>query len=46
VLKAYRWQYIVSGAQHPRFSGVLEELVSESQLGRIGEALAPLLTSD
>lgn len=43
VLKAYRWQYIVSGALEPRFQQVLSELVSEAQARRIQEALAPLL---
>jgi hypothetical protein len=43
VLGAYRWQYIVSGVQHPRFSAVLQELVTGSQLERIGTALAPIL---
>lgn len=43
VLKAYRWQYIVSGVQHPRFSAILGELVTEAQLGRIQAALAPIM---
>jgi hypothetical protein len=42
VLKAYRWQYIVSGAMEPRFQKVLAELVSPVQLQRIQAALAPL----
>jgi len=42
VLKAYRWQYIVSGAIHPRFQKVLAELVTPAQMGRIQDALAPL----
>jgi hypothetical protein len=42
LLKAYRWQYIVSGAQQPHFLKVLGGLVSEAQMGRIGAALAPL----
>jgi hypothetical protein len=42
VLKAYRWQYIVSGAMEPRFQKVLAELVSPEQLQRIHAALAPL----
>jgi hypothetical protein len=41
-LKAYRWQYIFSGASHPRFQAVLKGLIDEGQLGRIGAALAPL----
>jgi hypothetical protein len=42
VLKAYRWQYIVSGALEPRFRKVLGSLVSAAQMQRIQEALAPL----
>jgi len=42
VLKAYRWQYIVSGAMEPRFQKVLFSLVSEAQGARIQAALAPL----
>ncbi|HEX2543060.1 MAG TPA: hypothetical protein VHM00_18510 [Caldimonas sp.] len=42
VLKAYRWQYIVSGAVHPRFTKLLGELVDATQLARIQAALAPL----
>jgi len=42
VLKAYRWQYIVSGAIHPHFQKVLGSLVSEAQMERIQSALAPL----
>lgn len=43
VLKAYRWQYIVSGVQHPRFAAILGELVTEAQLDRIRTALAPIM---
>jgi hypothetical protein len=43
VLKAYRWQYIVSGAIQPRFQAVLGELVNGAQMQRIQDALAPLL---
>ena len=42
VLKAYRWQYIVSGAMEPRFQKVLGSLVNAEQLQRIQDALAPL----
>ena len=45
LLKAYRWQYIVSGAQHPRFQDVLGSLITEAQGERIGNALAPLVES-
>ena len=43
VLKAYRWQYIVSGVQDGRFVGVLASLVTQPQLERISAALAPLM---
>jgi hypothetical protein len=43
VLKAYRWQYIVSGAQEPRFGEVLKALTTPSQMDRIGRALAPIV---
>jgi hypothetical protein len=42
VLKAYRWQYIISGTLEPRFQKVLGSLVNASQMQRIGAALAPL----
>ena len=43
VLKAYRWQYIVSGVQDGRFLGVLSSLITQLQLERISAALAPLM---
>jgi hypothetical protein len=43
VLAAYRWQYIVSGVQEPRFGKILGSLITESQLDRIGKALAPIM---
>jgi hypothetical protein len=43
VLAAYRWQYIVSGVQEPRFSRILAGMVTEKQSERIGRALAPIL---
>jgi hypothetical protein len=42
VLKAYRWQYIVSGVMEPRFQRVLFGLLDESQAARIQDALQPL----
>jgi hypothetical protein len=42
VLKAYRWQYIVSGVMEPRFQKVLFGLLDDEQAGRIQQALAPL----
>ena len=41
-LKAYRWQYIHSGAQHPHFGKVLSSLITEDQGGRIQSALATI----
>ena len=42
VLKAYRWQYIVSGAMEPRFQNVLFGLIDDADAIRIQNALAPL----
>ncbi len=42
VLKAYRWQYIVSGVSEPRFQKVLFPMLDEAQASRIQNALAPL----
>src|SRR5215831_763940 len=41
-LKAYRWQYIHSGAQHPHFGEVLSGLITEKQGQRIQTALGTL----
>jgi len=41
-LAAYRWQYVHSGAQHPRFVKVLSGLITEDQRRRIQAALAAL----
>ena len=41
-LKAYRWQYIHSGAQHPHFGKVLSGLITADQGKRIQSALATL----
>jgi hypothetical protein len=41
-LKAYRWQYIHSGAQHPHFGKVLSSLINQDQGRRIQSALATL----
>jgi hypothetical protein len=42
ILKAYRWQYIISGVQVPRFGQVLTELITASQGERIASALATI----
>jgi hypothetical protein len=41
-LKAYRWQYIHSGAAHPKFGKVLSSLITKDQGQRIEAALATL----
>ena len=41
-LKAYRWQYIHSGAKHPYFGKVLSGLITDNQSRRIEAALATL----
>jgi hypothetical protein len=43
VLKAYRWQYIVSGVEDPRFMGILGSMITPAQADRIGKALAPIV---
>ena len=43
LLHAYRWQYIVSGVEEPRFQAILGSLISEEHGRRIGEALAPII---
>jgi hypothetical protein len=43
MLKAYRWQYILSGAQHPHFVKVLTDLTTDAQRARIGAAVATLM---
>ena len=43
ILKAYRWQYIVSGIQDPRFTDILAELITDTQMTRITTALSPLM---
>ena len=42
ILQAYRWQYILSGAQNMRFAHVLAELLTDEQLRRVHSALASL----
>ena len=43
VLKAYRWQYIVSGVLIERFQRQLSSKISAQQLQRINTALQPLI---
>jgi hypothetical protein len=42
LLRAYRWQYIVSGVQEPRFNEVLGSMITPAQGERIAAALKPL----
>ncbi len=42
-LKAYRWQYIVSGVQQGRFVEMLTSMITPAQAERIVSALAPLM---
>jgi len=42
MLKAYRWQYIVSGTMEPRFQAALFGCLDAAQTQRIVTALAPL----
>jgi hypothetical protein len=43
VLKAYRWQYIVSGVEDERFQKILGDMITPAQADRIGKALAPIV---
>jgi hypothetical protein len=43
LLRAYRYQYIGSGVERTRFTHILKELLSPSQLDRVVAAVAPLL---
>ena len=43
VLRAYRWQYILSGAQHPHFIKVLTSLITDAQTERVRSALTLLM---
>jgi hypothetical protein len=43
LLRAYRWQYIVSGVQHPQFARLLTDMTTPAQIDRIQAALAPIL---
>ena len=43
VLKAYRWQYIVSGVKDPRFNELLGKMITPEQSQRIVAALGPVI---
>jgi hypothetical protein len=42
VLRAYRWQYIITGVQHKHFARLLGSMVTPVQMLRINEALVPI----
>lgn len=44
VLSAYRWQYIISGVQHPHFGRLLTRMTTPAQMSRIQAALAPIMS--
>lgn len=43
VLGAYRWQFIGSGIEEPRFSAALNRVIDQNQAQRIAAALEPIL---
>jgi hypothetical protein len=43
LLKAYRWQFLVSGMQHQRFAEVLDSLTTDSQTAQIRHAQTGLV---
>ena len=45
MLSAYRWQYIISGVQHPHFGRLLTRMTTPEQLSRIQTALAPIMSN-
>jgi len=44
--RAYRWQYIASGARHPRFASVMDELATPAQRMRFDAALMSIVPED
>ncbi|WP_019580151.1 MULTISPECIES: diiron oxygenase [Pseudomonas] len=45
LLSAYRWQYIISGVQHPHFGRLLTRMTTPAQMARIQTALAPIMNN-
>jgi hypothetical protein len=43
LLRAYRFQYIVSGVQEPRFVEILGSMITPAQGEQIGNGLAPIM---
>ena len=44
LLRAYRWQYIVSGVEHVHFARLLTSMTTTEQLERIQYALTPIVS--
>lgn len=44
--RAYRWQYIISGVQHPRFASLFVSLTTPEQQRRVATALEPIASSN
>jgi hypothetical protein len=42
-LRAYRWQYIVSGVHNERFLKIIGDMLAPAQMDRIVAALAPIM---
>jgi hypothetical protein len=45
VLSAYRWQYIISGVQHPHFGRLLMRMTTPAQMSRVQTAVAPIMSN-
>jgi hypothetical protein len=45
VLRAYRWQHILSGVLHPRFTELLGAMTTPAQMLRFVTALTPILAA-
>jgi hypothetical protein len=45
VLRAYRWQYIISGVQHRHFARLLGSMTTPLQMLRINEAIVPIVSA-
>jgi hypothetical protein len=43
LLRAYRWQYIVSGVEHVHFARLLTSMTTGEQLERIQYSLTPIV---
>ncbi len=45
LLRAYRWQYILSGVQHTHFARLLTGMTTPAQMQRVEAALAPIVSA-